>query len=331
MNAQENMPVKPLVSVVLATKGNKTDLLEKSIKSLLLQDFKGFEIILVYSMYPEPLRQLIEKNHILAIKETGKTLGIARNLGAEKSRAEIISYIDDDAYAPTDWLANIYSVFTLNPDVACVGGPHITPPSESKDDPLRFVAGEFAQVLMGETIRTGPSAVGKIAGCNVSYRKVAFNTVGRLNKKYRSGEDWELHMRLCENGFVIRYDPQIRVWHHRQGLRHAFFNTSNMVDFFFSKLALKYARYESFFASFYLSNVLFLVLVGCLIVSPWLFVVILVLSLLGHFSLTAMRSKTLDRRLAFYPLSLLFTLARISGFYYGILKRIISKISQAFH
>ena len=48
-----NVPtVNPAISVILATKGSKTDLLERCIRSLLKQNFKDFEIILVYGVYP---------------------------------------------------------------------------------------------------------------------------------------------------------------------------------------------------------------------------------------------------------------------------------------
>src|SRR5208283_439741 len=101
--------VKPLLSVILATKGNKTVLLERCIKSLQNQVFKQFEIVLVYSIYPEALSKLIEDFNISALKENGRTLAAARNLGVKSAKGEIVVFIDDDAEAPEDWLSKIYS------------------------------------------------------------------------------------------------------------------------------------------------------------------------------------------------------------------------------
>ncbi len=318
--------VTPLLSVVLATKGNKTVFLERCIKSLQNQTFQQFEVILVYSIYPAGLTKLFEDYNILTLKENGRTLGAARNLGVKNAKADIVVFIDDDAEAPVEWLSKMYSTFKAYPLLMCLGGAQLTPTDESKSNPLRFVEGSFLESQMGGTVILDRSAVGKIAGCNVAYRKTIFDKIGPLNEKLRSGEDWEFHIRLVENGYNLRCDPSILVWHHRQGLKHAFWNSSNMVSFFLSWKTLKYSRHESLFASYYLSNILFLVLLVTLFVSPIVFVLLLALILLGHFTFTAIRTKVHDRRIIYYPLVVLFTLARIIGFYFGIFKRVASKL-----
>jgi glycosyltransferase involved in cell wall biosynthesis len=320
--------VTPLLSVVLATKGNKTVLLERCIKSLQNQTFQQFEVILVYSIYPAALSKLFEDYNILTLKESGRTLGAARNLGVKNAKADIVVFIDDDAEAPVDWLSKIYSTFQEYPKLMCLGGAQLTPNDESKSNPLRFVEGSFLESQLGETVIIDRSAVGKIAGCNVAYRKMIFDKIGPLNEKLRSGEDWEFHIRLVENGCNLRCDPSISVWHHRQGLTHAFWNSSNMVSFFLSWKTLKYSRYEFLFASYYLSNFLFLVLLVTVFVSPIVFILLLALILLGHFTFTAIRTKVHDRRIFYYPLIVLFTLARILGFYFGIFKRVASKLHR---
>jgi len=320
----------PLLSVILATKGSKTELLESCIKSLEHQTFRQFETILVYSIYPSSLSKLFDECHILALKENGCTLGAARNLGVMHAKGDIVVFIDDDAEATDDWLSRIYSEFEHDTSLICLGGAHLTPSDESKESVLRFVEGTFAESHMGEAVIRNRSAVGKIAGCNVAYRKMIFSKIGPLNETLRSGEDWEFHIRLAEKGYELRFDPRISVWHHRQGLKHAFWNSSNMVPFFLSWRTLKYSRYESFFASFYLSNFLFLVLAALIFFSPVAFGLLLAVTLLGHFSFTAMRTGVHDRRIAYYPLVVLFTLARITGFYYGIFKRVAYKIGRIY-
>ncbi len=322
--------VKPLLSIILATKGNKTMLLERCIKSLQRQTFQQFETILVYSIYPEGLSKLFEECKILTLKENGHSLGAARNLGVKNAKGDIVIFIDDDAEAPDDWLSKIFSTFQQYPSLICLGGSHLTPLDESKSNPLRFVEGSFAESQMGEVVILGRSAVGKIAGCNVAYRKSIFDKIGPLNEKLRSAEDWDFHIRLCENGYDIRFDPRISVWHHRQGLKHAFWNSSNLVPFFLSWRTLKYSRYESFFASYYLSNFLFLVLLITIFLSPIIFALLLAFTLLGHFTFTAIRTRIHDRRILYYPLVVLFTLARITGFYFGIFKRVGSKLHSYF-
>lgn len=317
--------VKPLISVVLATKGNKLALLERCIESLEKQTFREFEIILVYSIFPKGLSELFETCNIFTLKENSSTLGAARNLGVKHAKGELIVFIDDDCEAPENWLSKICSTFQRYPSLFCLGGPHLTPHEERKKNPLIFVEGSFMESRMGR-ICFDRSAVGKIAGCNVAYRKVVFDKIGYLDEKLKSGEDWEFHIRLAENGYSLRFDPEISVWHHRQRLKHVFWNSSNMVPFFLSWKTLKYSKYESFFASFYLTNLLFLLLLITLFFSPFVFSLLLSFSLLSHFIFTAVRTKTYSWRIIYYPLAILVTLAGLMGFYFGLFKRVASNL-----
>lgn len=317
--------VKPAISVVLATKGNKLVLLERCIKSLQNQSFRDFEIILVYKIFPEQLRELFETCNIVTLKENLSTLGAARNLGVKHAKGELVALIDDDCEASEDWLKKIYSTFLRYPSLVCLGGPHFTPQEESQKNPLRFVEGSFLESHMQKT-HLDRSAIGKIAGCNVAYRKVIFEKIGYLDETLKSGEDWEFHRRLAENGYNMRYDPEISVWHHRQGLKHVFQTSSNMVPFFLSWKTFKYSKYESLFATYYLTSLLSLFLLITLFISTFIFSLLFLFVLLGYFIFTAIRTKTYNWRIIYYPLAILITLVRLIGFYFGLSKYIAFKL-----
>jgi len=328
--ATENVS-NPLVSVVVATKGNeRSGELDRCLKSLQQQTFREFEIVLVYSTFPEGLNEYVENCNcnFRVLKETGKTLGAARNLGVKNSKGEFVVFIDDDAQAPEDWLFKIYSTFQKFPMLACLGGSYLTPPKEFEESPLKFVVGSFTDSRRGESVSEDRSAVGKIAGCNVAYKKEVFEKVGYINEKYRSGEDWEFHMRLVENGYHLRFDPTMSVWHNRGGLKHTFWNSTRMVPFFLSWKTIKFARHESFFASFYLTNIAFLVLLITLIIDPLIFAILLILLLMGFFIITAVRTMAFSWKILYYPLIILYTFARLAGFYYGVINTAKLGLSQ---
>jgi glycosyltransferase involved in cell wall biosynthesis len=326
-----DVPVaSPLISVVLATKGSKTELLERCIKSLLKQTFSDFEIILVYSVYPESIRPLVEANKILALKETYPTLGAARNLGVKNARGDLVSFIDDDAEAPEDWLQKIRMTFEKYPSLCCLGGPHFTPQEESSESPLRFVEGTFLEAHL-QSAYLDSSAVGKIAGCNVTYRKMVFSKIGYLNEKVKTCEDWAFHLKLAENGCALRFDPDVTVLHHRQGLKHLFQANSNAAPFFLSWKTLKYARHESLFASFYVTNFICLLLLVTLIVSVELFAFTFIFVLLGYILFTAVRTRSYNWRIIYFPLAIVLSLARLSGFYYGLLMSLKLKLQNNLH
>jgi GT2 family glycosyltransferase len=239
----------------------------------------------------------------------------------------LVSFIDDDAEAPVDWLQKIQSIFQKYPSLSCLGGPHFTPQEESYKSPLRFVEGTFLEAHL-QTTYLDSSAVGKIAGCNVTYRKIAFSKMGFLNEKVKTCEDWEFHLKLVENGYTLRFDPEVTVLHHRQGLKHLFQANSNAAPFFLSWKTLKYARYESLFASFYVTNFICLFLLVTLFFSIELFVLSFVFLLLSYILFTAVRTRSCNWRIIYYPLAIVLSLARLTGFYYGLLRSFKLKLQH---
>ena len=167
----------PAISVILATKGDKLEFLKNCIESLKKQKFRNFEIIVVSKRFPKQLEDLFESEHIRFLEEKGSTLGAARNLGVMNAKGKLVSFIDDDAEASVDWLDKISMTFSRFPSLCCLGGPHFTPLEESKKNPLRYVEGSFGEAHLQKTY-FDKSAIGKIAGCNVTYKRSVFQELG---------------------------------------------------------------------------------------------------------------------------------------------------------
>ena len=252
-----------------------------------------------------------------------------RNLGVRNAKGELVSFIDDDAEASVDWLDKISMTFSRFPSLCCLGGPHFTPQDESEKNPLSLVEGLFFEAHLQKAY-FDKSAVGKIGGCNVTYKRSVFQDIGYLNENLRTCEDWEFNRRLLENGYSLRFDPEIWVLHHRQGLKHAFQGSSKSAPFFLSWKTFKLLRYESFFASFYVANFLCILLLIILFISPYFFVLIFLSFLAGYIIFNAVRTKTYNRRIFYFSLVILYTVARILGFYFGLLKYIALKLHTLF-
>jgi GT2 family glycosyltransferase len=318
----------PAFSVVIVTLGRKTALLERCIRSLHNQTLHDFELIVVYKHFPEPLKPLFDAYPIRCVPDTASTVGGARNLGVQHAHSPLIAMIDDDAEAPPDWLEKIAATFQRHPSLVCVGGPHINPEDESRTSLLRYLEGSFLEAYLTNSY-VNEAAVGKIATCNVTYRRVVFDQIGFFNERMKAGEDWEFNERLVEKGYSLRFDPEIFVWHHRQGLKHTFKREGEMVPFFLSWRTLKFARYESLFASFYLSNIIVLFFLAMLIVFPNLFLWVFLAAIVGHSLFTALRTQTLNWRMIFFPLAISFTVVRLLGFYVGVVKYVSSIIRRS--
>jgi len=141
-----------------------------------------------------------------------------RDLALRHSSADVLAFIDDDAYPRNDWLKNAVRHFD-DPDVAAVGGPAVTPPDDS-----------FSQRLSGAVFlsRIGggnPERYWPIGGVrevddwpsvNLLIRRDIFERIGGFNSAYWPGEDTKLCLDIVKMGNKIIYDPDVFVWHHRR-------------------------------------------------------------------------------------------------------------------
>jgi len=143
-----------------------------------------------------------------------------RDLGADKARGEILVFIDDDAYPAKDWLKNALVNFDKS-EVAGVGGPGITPPSDSL---RQKVSGHVWSTWLGAggagvyRNRLGKKReVDDYPTFNLLVRKKDFGKIGGFDSNFWPGEDTKLcHDLVYKLGKKIVYDPRVLVYHHRR-------------------------------------------------------------------------------------------------------------------
>jgi GT2 family glycosyltransferase len=143
-----------------------------------------------------------------------------RQVAAEASTAEILAFIDDDAYPDPEWLASAVRHF-VDPDVVVAGGPAVTPPG---DTPRQRASGAiFSASLVTATTRHRYVAerqhdVDGLPSCNLLVRRDAFLRDAEGSVRYWPGEDILLCMFAARDGARIVYDPKALVYHHRRGV-----------------------------------------------------------------------------------------------------------------
>ena len=117
-----------LVSVVIPVK-NGQEFLDEVLTSTLSQKTEfEYEVIVIDSGSRDNSLEIIEKHNVkrLQIPSSEFNHGLTRNLGVEKSEGEFIAFITQDATpANENWLSNLVSPFSDNPDIAGVFGKHI--------------------------------------------------------------------------------------------------------------------------------------------------------------------------------------------------------------
>ena len=140
-----------------------------------------------------------------------------RNLAARKASGEILYFLDDDSQVAPGFLEAAVRHYG-DPAVAAVGGPSLTPASDS---PLqRAIGAAFASPVGGGGVRNRYRKSGKarvtsdseLILCNLSFRREVYLSHGGLDERLYPNEENELMDRLQHEGFHLVHDPELAVF-----------------------------------------------------------------------------------------------------------------------
>jgi cellulose synthase/poly-beta-1,6-N-acetylglucosamine synthase-like glycosyltransferase len=207
-----------LISIIIPTKNNG-DILGRCLSSIEELDWPEdqMEIIIVDGRSTDNTIEIAKEYGSRVIYEDVGTRGGACNVGVRSVKGEFIVFTDADCVVPEDWLKNLIKHFNSE-DVACVGGPNITPEDDTNfakcvGEVLLFLSkpGSRYGLDMDEVVETFHNS-----GCNVAYRKSAIEEAGWFNEKLITCEDEELDYRILKKGYRILYTPDAKVDHYRR-------------------------------------------------------------------------------------------------------------------
>jgi len=207
--------ISPFISIIIPAKDNNP-YLEECISHCKKLDYSPFEIIILPDN-PFPTNWKDVK-----VVPTGP-IGPSekRDKGIKMAKGEILAFLDDDAFPSPDWLKNAAPHFQ-NKEVAAVGGPAVTPPTDNlKQKASGFVYSSF---LGGGNHRyrylpTSLREVDDYPTCNLLIRKSILEELGGFGSLFWPGEDTVLCLNITQKlGKKIIYDPSALVYHHRRPL-----------------------------------------------------------------------------------------------------------------
>ena len=195
---------------------------ERAIESVLGQVAPfDFELIVVSAA---PLA-IASDDRIRNVVEPNRNPATRRNRAVSESRGEVLAFIDDDARASRDWLANGVGFLDAHPDVLALGGPDPAPDDSSDAELISDTL--LATPLIGSGVaahenRRGTfdlTSASDIALVNLFVRRDAFagfdESIGYI------GEDTALIESLMKRGRVVYHDG-VRVVHRRRAFPGAY-------------------------------------------------------------------------------------------------------------
>lgn len=204
------------VSVIISTY-KRNSILVDAIKSVLKQDFSGFELIVVdqtlkHDSQTEKFIKNLEDPRFLYFKVAPPSLPAARNFSLTKAKGEIVIYIDDDVILDKDFIKSHWLIFRKHNVVAVAG--RIREKNKPESDSLHFFrktgfgAGSFnySKVAFVETAQ----------GCNMAFKKKVLLEIGGFDTNFIGNamrEESDVAYRLKKKGYKTLFNPKASLLH----------------------------------------------------------------------------------------------------------------------
>lgn len=207
----------PKVSVVIPAY-NASPYIDEALRSVFAQSFQDLEVVVVNDGAPDtPQLEAVLQPYfarLVYIKQRNRGVSAARNAGIQRSRGELIAFLDaDDVWLPqylevqVNFLNEHPGVVAAISDVIRFGESAPKPPERHMLQPSSNNLLSFDDMLR----RKG----GQLPSATVVRRDNALSA-GLFDESLRVGEDIEFCIRVCFPGGSIGYTRQLLVkyrWH----------------------------------------------------------------------------------------------------------------------
>ncbi|MEM9816924.1 MAG: hormogonium polysaccharide biosynthesis glycosyltransferase HpsN [Cyanobacteria bacterium P01_D01_bin.6] len=219
----------PSISIIVPTYQREA-VLCSTLADVLKQDYPDYEVIVVdqtQDHQPETqayIEALTASQQIQYHQLAWASLPGARNYGVERSRGDIILFIDDDVELPKGYLQAHAKVLMEKSEVGAVAG-RVFDRMKLGDDPDLLID-QLPPEAMDPGIAwyhidlvhtTQPQQVISARGCNMSFRREIFGKYGlRFDERFRGNavrEESDFCLRLRETGYIVWYSPEANLIH----------------------------------------------------------------------------------------------------------------------
>ena len=181
-----------LVSVIIPTY-NRAHVLERALDSVLVQDYKPIEIIVVDDGSTDDTTKVLDRyeGKIRVLTQTNKGVSAARNLGIRESCGRFIALLDSDDAWTSDKVRRQIDFFKANPDVLICQTEEIWIRNGKRVNP-KFKHKKPSGMIFEPSLKlclVSPSAV--------MIEKSLFNIKGMFNEDFPVCEDYDLWLRIA--------------------------------------------------------------------------------------------------------------------------------------
>ena len=193
---------KPYISVIIITYKNVKDTV-KSVKSVLKQKYKDYEIIVVDDNSPDDTAVQIKKAvPTVKIVRLKKPLGrAAMNEGMKRAKGEVFLLLDADMYLSKNFLEHLAEKFQKFPTINATAF-HLK-------DPTGKTAGWEPIYAIEKTPEGGHETM----TATFAIRREVFKKVGGFNPDFFLYVEYEYYLSLLKKGYIVQYFPDLIAYH----------------------------------------------------------------------------------------------------------------------
>lgn len=198
---------------------NSQNYIRRCLESIFSQTYPIKEVIVVDDGSGDRTLQIAKKFPVKVIQHN-QNLGLAaaRNTAIKSASGDFIASVDSDCILDSDWLLNIMQEFKSK-KVAGVGGMLKDPSTGNAVDGWR--AAHMVQHWGDKKAR--PLF---LSGSNTVFTKESLWKAGLYDEKYKTAyDDWNISLKVKEKGFIIKYNPNAKVYHLKNDTLSSLLNT----------------------------------------------------------------------------------------------------------
>ena len=197
---------------------NRPDEVDELLESLLSQEEKDFEVIIVEDGSKVPCKKVCDKYanrlelHYYYKDNSGP--GQSRNYGAERAKGDYLLILDSDVVLPKGYIRAVSEELNREPADA-FGGPDCA--HESFTDTQKAISYSMTSFFTTGGIRGGKKKLDKFypRSFNMGIRRDVYQELGGFSKM-RFGEDIDFSIRIFKAGKRCRLFLKAWVWHKRR-------------------------------------------------------------------------------------------------------------------
>lgn len=197
---------------------NRPDEVDELLESLVNQEEKDFEVIIVEDgsqiLCEDVCRKYADQLTLRYFMKPNSGPGQSRNYGAERAEGEYLLILDSDVVLPNGYLKAVSDELDREPADA-FGGPDRA--HDSFTDTQKAISYSMTSFFTTGGIRGGKKKLDKFypRSFNMGIRRDAYMELGGFSKM-RFGEDIDFSIRIFKAGKRCRLFPEAWVWHKRR-------------------------------------------------------------------------------------------------------------------